>query len=142
MNTIAGNTTRSPQVKRLSFFPCRPHSPCLRARRASISFALRMQARLSALMADRFAFGLRLGYGPKIRRRPFGFHLAIDTLPSRLMRADRVLPDLCLPFPLARVRRGLSPARETPCWAHIRNSKLPPGLELSFIALCGSSAHS
>jgi len=45
MNTIAGNTTRSPQVRRLSFSPCRPQSPCLRARCASISFAFRMQAR-------------------------------------------------------------------------------------------------
>lgn len=27
MNTIVGNTTRSPQVKRLSFSPCRPHTP-------------------------------------------------------------------------------------------------------------------
>jgi hypothetical protein len=33
-------------------------------------------------MADRFASGLRLGYGPEIPRMPFGFHLAMDTLPS------------------------------------------------------------
>jgi hypothetical protein len=45
-------------------------------------------------MADRFASGLRLGYGPEIRRMPFGFHLTTDTLPSRIMRASRVLPDL------------------------------------------------
>src|SRR5262245_28700359 len=84
MNTIVGNTTRSPQVKRLSFSPCRPHTPCLKARWASISFALRLQARLSALTADRFASGLRLGYGPQIQRMPFGFHLTMDTLPSPL----------------------------------------------------------
>ena len=82
MNTINRNTTRSPQVRRSSFPPCRPHTPCLRARCASISFALRLQARLSALVADRFASGLSLGYGPEFRRRPFGFHLAMDTLPS------------------------------------------------------------
>jgi len=82
MNTIVGNTTRSPQVKRLSFSPCRPHTPCLKARCASISFALRLQARLSALTADRFASGLRLGYGPEIQRMPFGFHLTMDTLLS------------------------------------------------------------
>lgn len=33
-------------------------------------------------MADRFASSLSLGYGPEIRRKPFGFHLAMDTLPS------------------------------------------------------------
>jgi hypothetical protein len=82
MNTINRNTTRSPQVRRSSFPPCRPHTPCLRARCASISFALRLQARLSALVADRFASGLSLGYGPEIQRKPFGFHLAMDTLPS------------------------------------------------------------
>jgi hypothetical protein len=32
-------------------------------------------------MADRFASGLSLGYGPEIRLMPFGFHLAMDTLP-------------------------------------------------------------
>lgn len=82
MNTIDRNATRSPQVRCFSFPPCRPHTPCLKARCASISFALRLQAQLSALMADRFASGLRLGYGPEIRRMPFGFHLAMDTLPS------------------------------------------------------------
>jgi len=51
-------------------------------------------------MADRFASGLRLGYGPKIRRRPFGFHLAVDTLPSRLLRADRVSPTFVYASPL------------------------------------------
>jgi hypothetical protein len=56
MNTIAGNATRSPQVKRSSVPPCRPHTPCLGARSAGISFALRLQARISALMADRFAW--------------------------------------------------------------------------------------
>jgi hypothetical protein len=54
-------------------------------------------------MADRFASGLRLGYGPKIQRRPFGFHLAVDTLPSRLMRADRVFSR---PFVYASPLRG------------------------------------
>ena len=75
-------------------------------------------------MADRFASGLRLGYGPKIRRRPFGFHLAMDTLPSRLMRADRVLPDLCLRFPLARVRRDFHPQEKRPAGrtSEIRNN--------------------
>ena len=82
MNTLIGNTTRSPQVRRFSFSPCRPHIPCLGARCASISFALELQARLCALLADRFAACLSPGYGPEFRRMPFGFHLAVDTLPS------------------------------------------------------------
>jgi hypothetical protein len=32
--------------------------------------------------------GSRLGYGPEVRRRPFGFHLAVDTLPSAPWRRD------------------------------------------------------
>lgn len=66
-------------------------------------------------MADRFASGLRLGYGPKIRRRPFEFHLSVDTLPSRSTRADRVFPPtFCLRFPLARVRRDFHPQEKRP----------------------------
>jgi hypothetical protein len=40
-----------------------------------------------------FAFG----YGPEIRRKPFGFHLTIDTLPSscHTTRGRRDLPGLC-----------------------------------------------
>jgi hypothetical protein len=123
MNSIDGNTTRSPQVRRSSFPPCRPHTPCLRARCASISFALRLQARISALVADRFASGLCLGYGPEIQRKPFGFHLAMDTLPSsQLMpRGRRVLPDLLSTHPPCEGAAGLSPAREAPCWAHNPN---------------------
>ena len=80
INTLIGNTTRSPQVRRFSFLrAARTH--LLGARRASISFALELQARLRALLADRFASGLSLGYAPEFRRRPFGF-LAVDTLPS------------------------------------------------------------
>lgn len=82
MNSIDRNTTRPPQVRCFSFPPCRPHTPCLKARCASISFALELQARLNALVADRFASGLSLGYGPEIQRMPFGFHLTMDTLPS------------------------------------------------------------
>jgi hypothetical protein len=59
-----------------------------------------MQARLSALMADRFASGLRLGCGPEIRLMPFGFHLPMDTLPSRIMRAGRSFPTFVYASPL------------------------------------------
>jgi hypothetical protein len=116
MNTLIGNTTRSPQVRRFSFSPCRPHTPCLRARCASISFALELQARFRALLADRFASGLSLGYGPEFRRRPFGFHLAVNTLPSLCSQSTGppVYPACCLRFPLARVRRNFHPLEKRP----------------------------
>jgi hypothetical protein len=67
-------------------------------------------------MADRFASGLRLGYGPEIRLRPSGFHLAMDTLPSpvRLVTGPPGLARLCLRFPLARVRRDFHPLEKRP----------------------------
>jgi hypothetical protein len=55
MNTVIEDATRSPQVRRPSVPPCCPHTPCLGARSAGISFAVRLPARISALMADRFA---------------------------------------------------------------------------------------
>src|SRR5260370_7413737 len=38
---------------------------------------------LAPPLADRFIWGfVPLDYGPVLLRRPFGFHLAMDTLPS------------------------------------------------------------
>src|SRR5213593_5137787 len=64
--------------------------------------------------------GSRLGYGPEVRRKPFGFHLAMDTLPSARIAAHgrRVLLGLLSTHPPCEGAAGLSPARETPCWAH------------------------
>jgi hypothetical protein len=64
--------------------------------------------------------GFRLGYGPEVRRKPFGFHLAMDTLPSSPLarQGRRVLPGLLSTHPPCEGAAGLSPARETPCWAH------------------------
>ena len=64
--------------------------------------------------------GFRLGYGPEVRRKPFGFHLAMDTLPSPRLtpRGRRVPPGLLSTHPPCEGAAGLSPARETPCWAH------------------------
>jgi hypothetical protein len=70
--------------------------------------------------------GFRLGYGPEVRRRPFGFHLAVDTLPSSWLtpRGRRDLPGLLSTHPPCEGAAGLSPARETPCWAHSPNPKI------------------
>jgi hypothetical protein len=35
-------------------------------------------------LADRFILGFPIDYGPVLLRRPFGFHLAMDTLPSEV----------------------------------------------------------
>jgi hypothetical protein len=37
--------------------------------------------------ADRFILGLPIDYGPVFLRRPFGFHLAVETLPSEVQQA-------------------------------------------------------
>ena len=70
--------------------------------------------------------GFRLGYGPEVRRKPFGFHLAMDTLPSsrREPRGRRVPPGLLSTHPPCEGAAGLSPARETPCWAHSPDPKI------------------
>ena len=51
---------------------------------------------------------------------PFGFHLAMDTLPSsyQMTRGRRDLPGLLSTHPPCEGAAGLSPARGTPCWAH------------------------
>ena len=70
--------------------------------------------------------GFRLGYGPEVRRRPFRFHLTMDTLPSsrRAPRGRRVPPGLLSTHPPCEGAAGLSPARETPCWAHNPNRRI------------------
>ena len=39
------------------------------------------------LGADRFILGFPIDYGPVLLRRPFGFHLTMDTLPSGVPQA-------------------------------------------------------
>jgi hypothetical protein len=70
--------------------------------------------------------GFRLGCGPEVRRKPFGFHLAMDTLPSSWLtpRGRRDLPGLLSTHPPCEGAAGLSPARETPCWAHNPNRRI------------------
>ena len=60
--------------------------------------------------------GFRLGYGPEVRRKPFRFHLAMDTLPSsrHAPRGRRSRPASCLRIPPARVRRDFHPQEKRP----------------------------
>src|SRR6266705_3299310 len=95
------------------------HTVCLNALR-------RYFLRLKAAGSDQRARGrpvrqaLAFGYGPEVRRKPFGFHLAMDTLPSpRLATRGRRVPlGLLSTHPPCEGAAGLSPARETPRWAH------------------------
>src|SRR5262245_21003061 len=111
MNTFLGNATRPPQARRSSVPPCRPHTPCLGARSAGISFALRLPARISALVADRFAW-----LSPRLRPGGSTHHLAVDTLPSSHLptRGRRVMPGLLSTHPPARVRRDFHPQEKRP----------------------------
>ncbi len=68
------------------------------------AFASIVQARPDPPWADRFIIGVApIDYGPGLLLRPFGFHLAMDTLPSG------VLPRSSTFFPLS-----LRPARNYP----------------------------
>jgi hypothetical protein len=60
--------------------------------------------------------GFRLDYGPEVRRKPFGFHLAMDTLPSSRLtpRGRRDLPGLLSTHPPVRVRRDFHPQENRP----------------------------
>jgi hypothetical protein len=42
---------------------------------------------LAPPLADRFILGFPIDYGPVLLRRPFGFHLAVDPLPSEVQQA-------------------------------------------------------
>jgi hypothetical protein len=42
---------------------------------------------LAPPLADQFILGFPIDYGPVLLRRPFGFHLAMDTLPSEVQQA-------------------------------------------------------
>ena len=51
------------------------------------AFASIVQARPCPPLADRFILGFPIDYGPVLLRRPFRFHLTVDTLPSEVMPA-------------------------------------------------------
>jgi hypothetical protein len=42
---------------------------------------------LAPPLADRFILGFPIDYGPVLLRRPFGFPLTVDTLPSGVQQA-------------------------------------------------------
>src|SRR5215472_6425377 len=68
------------------------------------AFASIVQARPDPPLADRFILGVApIDYGPGLLLRPFGFHLAMDTLPSGELPRNSPF------FPLSG-QRGITPA--------------------------------
>jgi len=64
---------------------------------------------LAPPLADRFILGVcPLDYGPVLLRRPFGFHLAMDTLPSGVQTSDGFRSVLAVSSFRLRARLDLS----------------------------------
>ena len=62
-------------------------------------------------MADRFIVGITpIDSGPELLRKPFGFHLTVDTLPSsiRIEASEALPPPLDMGLPI-RAPVGLQP---------------------------------
>ena len=64
------------------------------------AFAFIVQARPCPPLADQFIVGVApIDYSPVLLLMPFGFHLAVDTLPSGKLRGSAPGPPwLCLAF--------------------------------------------
>ena len=52
---------------------------------------------LAPPLADRFILGFPIDYGPVLLLMPFGFHLAMDTLPSEVLQAVTLAPPWLYP---------------------------------------------
>ena len=116
MNTVVEDATRSPQVRRSSVPPCRPHTPCLGARSAGISFAVRLPARISAPMADRFAMASASAAARRFDAGPSDSISRWTPCPPRdpCHEAAGSRPASCLRIPPARVRRDFHPQEKRP----------------------------
>jgi hypothetical protein len=86
------------------------------------AFASIVQARPSPPLADRFIVEVApIDYGPVLLLMPFGFHLAMDTLPSRELQESGSRSALAVSGFRLRARLGFSmptfslrPARHYP----------------------------
>jgi hypothetical protein len=116
MNTVIEDATRSPQVRRPSVPPCRPHTPCLGARSAGISFAVRLPARISALVADRFAMASASATARRFDASPSDSISRWTPCPPRGPRREAAGsgPACCLRIPPARMRRDFHPQEKRP----------------------------
>ena len=75
------------------------------------AFVFIVQTRLCPPLADRFISGFPIDCGPVLLLMPFGFHLAMDTLPSGgSLPADDGLPPPLDMAPLIRAPEGLQPS--------------------------------
>jgi hypothetical protein len=78
---------------------------------------------LAPPLADRFVIGAApIDYGPVLLLMPFGFHLAVDTLPSEDLRGDGFRSALAVSGFRLRARLGVSiPSHLSPA-----SEALPP----------------
>src|SRR5207302_6526031 len=81
-----GDSASSPEVTRCSSVPCRPQTPC------GVGECERLSLESSDSTISSFGVLVHLGnypidYGPVLLRRPFRFHLTVDTLPSEVQQA-------------------------------------------------------
>ena len=85
---------------------------------------------LAPPLADRFIMGVApLDYGPVLLRKPFGFHLAVDTLPSGLtLRSDH--DGRFLPLAVSVVS-DFVPVEGSPWSCSPADEALPPSLDTS-----------
>ena len=73
------------------------------------AFVSEVQTRPCPPLADRFIWGfVPLDYGPVLLRRPFGFHLAMDTLPSGVQTSGGFRSALAVSSFRLRARLDLS----------------------------------
>ena len=74
------------------FFRTVPTANTLVRRVNESAFVSEVRTRPCPTVADRFILGFPIDYGPVLLRRPFGFHLAVDPLPSEVSPAVEFSP--------------------------------------------------
>jgi hypothetical protein len=136
------DATRSPQVRRSSVPPCRPHTPCLGARSAGISFAVRLPARISALVADRFAMASASATARRFDASPSDSISRWTPCPPRGSRheAAGICPACCLRIPPARVRRDFHPQEKRPAGRTVNRRESVPASAVGRAATPGATS--
>src|SRR5215472_5916686 len=85
---------------------------------------------LAPPLADRFIFGVApIDYGPVLLLMPFGFHLTMDTLPSRDLQAGGFRSALSVSGFRLRARLGFS----VPSSLSGPREALPPRLDIALL---------
>jgi hypothetical protein len=120
-----GDSASPPEVTHCSSVPCHPQTPwCGGWMRTPSPLQCRLD--LAPPWADRFIVGVApIDYGPVLLLLPFGFHLAMDTLPSGFSASGGSRSALAVSSFRLRARLGVSipscslrPARHYPAFGY------------------------